>query len=156
MNVHIIALMKLWLVVDRSEPRMVDPGRLARLFVVMPLIIAVSGAGFCSCIAPYCGPASTSRTASTSEGKSCCCCFAAERQCGMSCCQKQGPYQSDQAPSKGTNRGVFNSLVLSAALSAWNVGEAADFHRWFTAALAEMQSRLAPPTLRSQHVCLQI
>jgi len=134
---------------------MAGPGRLVRLFVVVPLIIAVSGAGFCSCASPSCGPASTNRTASSSEDKSCCCGFAAERQCGMSCCHKQGPYQRDQAPSKGTNRGVFHSLVLSAALSAWNVGEA-DFHRWFTAALAEIQSRLAPPTLRSQHVCLQI
>ena len=73
----------------------------------------------------------------------------------MACCQRQTPTQDDRELPKRGDRDqsqVVLALVLPAGLPGDNAGHGAAI----AAILSGLQSRLAPPTLRSEHVCMEV
>jgi len=73
----------------------------------------------------------------------------------MACCQKQTPPRDDRELPKPTIRDQ-NQLVLAFTPLGGVLGSEAGHGSAIAALLNTLESRLAPPTLQSQHVCMQI
>jgi hypothetical protein len=73
----------------------------------------------------------------------------------MACCQKQSPQRDDcQLPRRGdSDQTQLTTVFASAALLPLDdLGHGSTVAAFFS----DLASRLAPPTLQSQHICMQV
>ena len=73
----------------------------------------------------------------------------------MACCRKQTPPRDDRDLPKRGDRDQ-RQLVSTFVPLAGALGDDAGHGSAVAALFAGLESRLAPPTLRAQHVCMQV
>jgi hypothetical protein len=128
--------------------------RAARLSIVLGLVVSLSGTSLCACVPGEWIAAKSCHLARTLR-KCCCRGRAVQGCCGMACCQKQVPSRDEgslpksRVPSRhdlATKMVALAGLPDAQSVQGWDIG------RFY----AELRTRPALPTLRSQHVCIQI
>ncbi len=125
----------------------------SRLLITVLLMISLGGVPLCSC--DTLPQAADTCDAPHSPKKSCCCHLGAGHTCGMACCLGQSRPIREPAPFSSGSRGNHQTpakFVLSPTVAPPFVIACSPI----AVADRDLQSRLAPPTLQSQHICLQI
>ncbi len=130
-------------------------GGAMRLLLTCLLAVGVDMPNPCPCT-PLLSDGVCAATINTAqEAKKCCCSKADGKHCGMTCCQGQAPAQSRSAlPTRSSD----SSVTCVAKAIALSVSNGADVVPTWTVSgtLFDLTSHSATPTLRSQHICLQI
>jgi hypothetical protein len=128
-------------------------GCVARVTITSLLMISLSGIGFYPCL-PSAPSAVASKLGGTSAG--CCCCQGTGPcTCGMACSPQQTPPRNErQAPQRSDREQT--QLVIMLVPLAGLLGADLDHGSSLATFFSELESRLAPPTLQSQHICMQV
>jgi hypothetical protein len=132
---------------------MASVGLPARVIITGLLMVSMSWPGYCPCPTSA-RPAAKSESCRTAE-KCRCCQTTIGQKCGMACCQKPAPQQNDrQSPTRSDREQLQLAIpfVPSAVLPGDGVGGGSPM----AALLERLESRLAPPTLQAQHICMQV
>lgn len=80
---------------------------------------------------------------------------AGQNDCGVACCRMEAPAKSPARPPRHGNQNAFDAKPPFQVPLAW-MDTDAQYDGRIASLLLDLTSRAVSPTLRSQHVCLQV
>ena len=134
---------------------MAGSARLARWLITSLLAIGLAGSGLRPCFRPHSMVGATGCSPRQSANGRSCCMTAGQSDCGMASCRTETPAKSPARPPRHGNQNTFDAKAPFQVPLAWMDTDAQCDGR-IASVLLDLTSHAVSPTLRSQHVCLQV